>query len=145
MASLDEIRALAGIQVLSEGKKKKKDDEVAPPDADASADADAAPAPKGKGEKSDEEKLQEMLEKMAKKAEGKDAEALVPVFRKVYDAGVKDGIAQAKEDTVTEEIVVEDDGELARFLKAIDSIKTNIDKARIKAVFKAAHKAGKLG
>lgn len=145
---LDKIRALAGLPVLTEGKKKKDAD--LPPADDVDVDAppadDAAPkGKKGKGEKTEEEKLQEMLEKMAKKAEGKDADALVGIFRKVYDAGVKDGIAQASDDKVSESVIVEQDGELDRLFKALDALKTNIDKAKIKSILAAAHKAGKLG
>jgi hypothetical protein len=76
-------QALTEAQLLAE-KKKKADAEAAPAD-DAVVPAD-----------DEAEELPAIVTKVAKKAEGKTGDDLVALLKKVYDAGCKDGMAQAK-------------------------------------------------
>jgi len=71
-------------------------DEEAPPEGD-----DAPPAKDGEEEASkseDENELPKIVQRIAKKAVGKDEEELADLLMKVYDAGFKDGVKSTKED-----------------------------------------------
>lgn len=89
--------------------EKKHDDEDADPDMDfggddagdfgPDADADAHADKGGKaGGEEEEEALPKIVLKIAKKAVGKDEEALADLLMKVYDAGFKDGVKSTEEE-----------------------------------------------
>ena len=83
---VNSFRKMAGLPLL-----EKKEDPEADMDLD---DSEEAPAPK-KGE--EEEALPKIVTKIAKQAEGKDAEVLEALIMKVYEAGFKDGVKSTEE------------------------------------------------
>lgn len=89
------LRQLAGLPTLTEAqlneKKKAKAAPVDPTDVvgDMAPADDAAATPPA-------DELPAIITKVAKKAEGKTGDDLVALIKKVYDAGVKDGVKQAK-------------------------------------------------
>lgn len=81
---LDKIRELAGLSVLSEGKKKKLPADDVPLDGAADPDVEG------------EEEIPAIVLSIAGKVEGKKGDDVIALIHKVYKAGHKDGKAAAK-------------------------------------------------
>ena len=81
--SFDLLRKLSGMEPIVEKKEKAEGD-----DAEAPVEGDDEEA---------EEDIPAIIKKIAKKAEGKTGEDLEALLQKVYDAGFKDGQAEAAE------------------------------------------------
>lgn len=79
--SFDLLRKLSGMTPIVEKKEKAEGD-----DTEAPADDEEA-----------EDDIPAIIKKIAKKAEGKSGEDLEALLQKVYDAGFKDGQAEAAE------------------------------------------------
>jgi len=114
MQNLNELRRLAGLPINEkQGHFEPLDPNEAPENdpngthhvikgdeepKDEPKGDDKAPKKdgKGKGEGEEEPAFPEVVTAMAKKIEGKTGDELVAIVAKLYDAGVKDGVAQAK-------------------------------------------------
>lgn len=89
--NMQAIRRMAGLTVAEDDAGGDGGGEAAP------EEEEEKPAKTDdKVEKTEEEELTEMLLAIAKKAEGKDVDALAKMFRQIYDAGHKDGKESAE-------------------------------------------------
>lgn len=82
------IRKMAGLVITEKEEKEEPADDK---DADKESKPDDA-------EEEPEDELPEIVGKLAKKAVGKDEEAMVELLLKVYQAGFSDGETAAKEE-----------------------------------------------
>lgn len=88
----------AGIRPFIKEEEEKKPDDEEPKDEPKDTDD------KGTGDENKDEHLEELLLKVAKKAEGKSAEDMVDMIRQIYQAGFEDGkVAKDSEEEKTEE------------------------------------------
>ncbi len=101
LSAMKEYYEVAGLPALVESEDPNMELDEAKKAAD---DADAE-APKKDDAPADEEEetLPKIVLKIAKKAVGKDEEALADLLMKVYDAAFKDGVDSTKEDEEKED------------------------------------------